>query len=91
MKVTKEIYLLCKELERLEEILEFSVFYSFSEILTSHHFCPGFTFEDVYYEVQYDNENCLTLIDFGRKGFREEGDIMSEKEIENLTLGLKKL
>lgn len=32
VKVSKEIYLLCRELERLEGKLEFSVFYPFAEI-----------------------------------------------------------
>lgn len=91
VKVSKEIYLLCRELERLEDELEFSVFYSFAEILTSHNFCPGFTFDNVYYEIQYDNEDCLRVLDFGVREWKEEGDILTAEGIESLTIELSRL
>lgn len=85
VKVSKETYLLCRELERLEDDLIFTVFYSFAEILESHHRCPAFTFRDVYYEVQYDEDNYLRVLDFGVREWKEEGDVLTEKEIEELT------
>jgi hypothetical protein len=89
--VTKEIYLLVRELERLEEVLDFTVFYSFSRILESHNFCPAFDFEGEYYEIQYDNSDELHVLNFGARGYKEEGDILTKKEIEELTENLKKL
>lgn len=87
--VTKEIYLLCRELERLENSLTFSVFYSFAEILESHHYCPGFYWDDVYYEVQYDDSDNLRVLNFGERGWREEGLIMENEDIINLTNNLR--
>jgi hypothetical protein len=90
--VTKTMYLLCKELERLEDRLVFSVLYSFAEILDSHHFCPGFDFENSYYEVQYDNNNCLHLMYFPFRGYMgDEGLVVEEKDILELIENLKKL
>ena len=88
VKVDKETYLLCRELERLEDVLNFTVFYPFAEILESHHKCPAFTFKNVYYEVQYDNENCLRVVDFGVREWKDEGDILTTKEIESLKIEL---
>lgn len=87
--VSKEIYILCRELERLEDVLVFTVFYSFAEILSSHHFCPAFDYDDVYYEIQYDISETLQVLNFGERGWREEGLIMTKEEIESLTLNLK--
>lgn len=86
--VSKCIYDLIKVLEELENDLEFTVFYPFSRILESHHFCPAFTFEDCYYEIQYDNEDCLQVLDFGQKGYKEVGDVLTEEEIQELTASL---
>jgi len=83
--VSKCVYDLIKVLEELENEIEFTVFYSFSRILESHHFCPAWDFEGVYYEIQYDNEDCLQVLDFGRKGHKEVGDVLTEKEIQELT------
>ncbi len=90
-KVSKELYLLCRELERLEDSLDFTVFYSFAEILSSQHFCPAFTFVDVYYELQYDYSNKLRVLNFGERGWRKEGLEMDDKEIESLIFELKSL
>ncbi len=87
--VSKTMYLLCRELERLEDELNFTVFYPFAEILDSHHFCPAFDFEGVYYEVQYSDKDYLQLLDFGRRGHKEIGDILTEKEILELIEKLK--
>lgn len=87
--VTTEIYLLCRELERLEKSLTFSVFYSFAEILESRHYCPGFYWDDVYYEVQYNNSDNLRVLNFGEREWREEGLIMEKEDIINLTNNLR--
>ena len=39
VKVSKEVYLLCRELERLEEDLNFTVFYSFAEFWAERNNC----------------------------------------------------
>ena len=88
--VTKPVYELCRVLEEFENEIEFSVSYSFAEILESHHFCPGFTFNDIYYEIQYDNKNCLRVLDFGVKGYKEEGDEMTDNYIVDLTENIRK-
>jgi len=87
--VTKPIYELCKVLEEFEDRIEFSVFYSFAQILESHHYCPGFYFEQVYYEIQYDDNNYLRVIDFGVKGCKEIGDILTEEQIIELTENMR--
>lgn len=74
--VTKPIYELCKVLEEFEEDIIFSVFYPFSRILESHLFCPGFYFDGVYYEIQYDDENVLRVVDFGVREWKVVGDIL---------------
>lgn len=87
--VTLPIYLLCKELERLEdsEQLNFSVFYSFAEILTSHHYCPGFDFQGMYYEIQYDYFDHLKLLMF--PFHNSEGTVLKDEEILELIKELK--
>jgi hypothetical protein len=68
----------------------FSVFNSFfAEILESHHYCPGFYFEQVYYEIQYDDNNYLRVVDFGVKGCKEIGDILTEEQIIELTENMR--
>jgi len=83
--VTKPIYELVKVLEGLEDKIEFTVFYSFAEILESHHFCPAWSYDEIYYEIQYDNEDVLQVIDFGVRGHREEGDVLTVDEVIKLT------
>ena len=79
--VIKPIYELCKVLEEFEEDIIFSVFYPFSRILESHLFCPGFYFDGVYYEIQYDDENALRVVDFGVDECKEVGDVLTEEQI----------
>ena len=88
--VTKPVYELCKVLEEFEEEINFTVFYSFAEILENHFFCPAFTFDGVYYEVQYDETDCLKVVDFGVNGRKEIGDEMTDAYIESLTINIKK-
>lgn len=87
--VRRSIYDLCRTLEMFEEDLNFSVFYPFAEILDSHLFCPGFYFDDVYYEVQYDEKNNLQVLDFGVKEWKEKGDEMTDAYINSLTYSIK--
>jgi hypothetical protein len=87
--VTKPIYELCKVIEKRELTLVFSCFYSFAEILDSSHFCPGFYFDGVYYEIQYDDENVLKVVDFGIDECKEVGDILTEEQIIVLTENMR--
>ena len=92
--VTLPIYLLCKELERLEdsEHLNFSVLYSFSAILESHHFCPGFEFEGVYYEVQYSSSDELVLLEFSKNALLGDlGHSLSDGDVMELVERLKEI
>lgn len=89
VKVSKSIYELVRALEEFEEQIEFTVFYSFAEILSSSHFCPAFTFNNIYYEIQYDSEDCLQVLDFGTNGWREEGEEIAEEYIKLLTESIR--
>lgn len=92
VKVTLPIYLLCIELERLENKIVFSVFYPFSAILESHHYCPGFEFDDEYYEIQYDDSDMLQVLKFPiRSRMGDEGQVLTEKEIKELLTHLKNI
>ena len=87
--VTLPIYLLCRELERLEdkEQLNFSAFYSFAEILTSHHYTPGFDFQGMCHEIQYDYFDHLKLLIF--PFHNSEGTVLKDEEILELIKELK--
>lgn len=87
--VSKEIYSLYLELERLENKLTFSVFYSFAESLGSHHFMPGFDFENYYYEIQTDGDNNMQVLKF--YGRVNEGVVLSKKEVLELVGEVKKI
>lgn len=89
--ITKPIYELCKVLEENEdsEFLIFSALYSFADILQSPHFCPGFYFEKVYYEIQYDDKNVLRIVDFGVDECKEVGDVLTEEQIIELTESIR--
>ena len=92
--VTLPIYLLCKELERLEDSdkIIFSVFYSFSAILESHHFCPGFEFGLEYYEIQYDDFDVLQVIKFPFRGYmNDKGQVLVEEQVIDLVERLKEI
>lgn len=87
--VTKSVYRLCRVLEELKDHLEFSVFYSFAEILESHHYCPGFTYRGYYYEVQYNDSDNLHVLKWNAKSKNNaEGYVLTEKEIEELIIDL---
>lgn len=84
--VTIQIYDLCKAIEKKELTLDCSVFYSFAEILESHHFCPGFEFDNQYYEIQYDEFDTLQVLKFPFRGnMGDEGSVLNNQEIEKLT------
>ena len=84
--VTKQIHDLCKALEKRELTLDFSAFYSFAEILESRHFCPGFEFDNQYYEIQYDEFDTLQVLEFPFRGHMDdEGSVLNSHEIEMLT------
>lgn len=88
--VTKSIYELVRVLEEGEDVLNFTVFYSFAEILESHNFCPAWDFDEVYYEIQHNDKDCLHVLDFGVKGWKEVGAILTEEQIIELTENIRK-
>ena len=88
--VTKSVYQLVMVLEEGEDVIDFTVFYSFAEILESHHFCPAWDFDGSYYEIQYDAEDCLQVLDFGVRGWKDAGDILTDKEVIELTINIRK-
>lgn len=89
MNKTQLIYNLVKVLEQLEDDLVFTVFYTWEEMQKSHHFCPAWDFDNYYYEIQYDNSDELQVLEFHQRGyFNEEGRILSEEEIIQMTKDL---
>jgi len=85
----ESIHNLVKVLEQLEDYLDFTVFYTYEEFLSSHHFCPAFDFERDYYEIQYDSDNDLQILRWVLKsGNYEKGFVLSEIEIKELTSNL---
>lgn len=92
--VTLPIYLLCRELERLEDSDEiiFSVFYPFSATLESHHYCSGWEFELEYYEIRYDDFDILQVIKFPFRGHMgDTGQVLTEEQITELVERLKEI
>jgi len=87
-----KIHTLVKTLEQLEDYLVFTVSYTYEEFLSSHHFCPAFDFQGYYYEIQYDNSNDLRVLRWiPRTGNNVDGDILNEKEIEDLIKNLTEM
>jgi hypothetical protein len=91
--LTKGIYELYLELERLEEVLVFSVFYSLSRAFESHHFVPGFHLDGEYYEVyQNSDDDELILLRFGNDArIGAQGYDVTEKEVLEIVERLKEL
>lgn len=88
--VTKPIYELCRVLEKRELTLDFSCFYSFAEILESHHYCPGWDFDLQYYEIQYDEFDNLQVLQFPFRGHMDdEGHVLTEEQIIELTENMR--
>lgn len=86
--LTKEIYELYQELERLEDKLYFSVSYPLSRAFDSHHFLPGFYVEDVYYEIHEDNSE-LKVISFNPNAIL--GDLGHELNTDDIQYLVSKL
>ena len=88
--VTKPIYELCRVLEDNEGKLNFSVFYSFTEILESHHYCPGWEFDLQYYEIHYDDFDRLQVLMFPFRGHMgDEGQVLTEEQVIELAENIK--
>ena len=88
--ISKPIYELYKELERLEELLDFSVFYPLERAFESHHFLPGFHVDKVYYEIHEDDKNNLIVLQFGKNALLgDEGYEVEGKYLEELIETLK--
>lgn len=89
--LTKEIYKLYRELERLEDKLYFSVSYPLSRAFDSHHFLPCFYVEDGYYEIHEDNSE-LKVISFNPNAILGDlGHELSDEYLKQLVETLKKL
>ncbi len=85
----ESIHNLVKVLEQMENDLDFTVFYTWEEMQKSHHFCPAWDFDNYYYEIQYDNSDELQVLEFHQRDyFNEEGRILSEEEITQMTRDL---
>lgn len=83
------IHNLVKVLERMEDDLVFTVFYSFAEFEKSHHYTPAWNFDAYYYEIQYDNSDELQVLRwYHRAPSNTEGDVLNEDEITQLTKDL---
>ena len=90
--LTKQIYELYQELERLEDVLDFSVFYPLMRAFESHHFLPGFHVDEVYYEIHKNNNNELIALRFGQNSrLGDEGYEVEGKYLDELIESLKKL
>ena len=90
--LTKEIYELYRELERLEDKLYFSVSYPLSRAFDSHHFLPGFYVEDRYYEIHNNDDNELKVLSFNPNArLGDEGYEISDEYLKQLVETLKKL
>lgn len=84
----EKIKKLVRELDRLENNLEFTLFYSFDEVVESNFKrLPAFEFEGYYYEIQESNSGELTVLEFVHNA--DEGSKLSSQEIENLIQELK--
>lgn len=89
--LTKEIYDLYQELERLEDKLDFSVSYPLSRAFGSHHFLPGFYVEGVYYEIHEDNSE-LKVISFSSNAVLGDlGHELNTDDIQYLVNELKEI
>jgi hypothetical protein len=91
--LTKGIYELYQQLERLEEVLDFSVFYSLSRAFESHHFLPGFHLDRGYYEIHENSDDDeLILLRFGNDSrIGDQGYDVTEKEVLEIVERLKEL
>jgi len=92
IKLSKSVYELYKELERLEDILDFSVFYSFLRVFESRHFLPGFHVDKGYFEIHEDDSNELIVLRFGHNSrLGDEGIELTENEVNDLVKCLKRM
>lgn len=90
--LTKQIYELYQELERLEDVLIFSSFRTLDEAFESHHFLPGFYVDDIYYEIHDNDNNELEVLRFSPNArLGEEGYEVEGKYLDELIESLKKL
>jgi hypothetical protein len=92
IKLTKGIYELYQELERLEDVLDFSVFYPLSRAFESRHFLPGFHVNKGYFEIHEDDSDELVVLRFGYNArLGDEGFELTNKEVEELVEQLKEV
>lgn len=90
--LTKEVYKLYQELERLEDKLYFSAFYPLERAFESHHFLPGFYVEDKYYEIHENDNNELIVLQFGHNAMLDDlGYELNTDDIQYLVSVLKEI
>lgn len=90
--LTKEIYELYQELERLENILTFSSFRTLDEAFESHHFLPGFYVDGIYYEIHDNDDNELVVLQFGHNAILGDfGYEINVDDIQHLISSLKRI
>jgi hypothetical protein len=90
--LTRGIYELYLELERLEEVLDFSVFYSLSRAFESHNFLPGFHLDGEYYEIHENSAGELILMQFSSNSLLGDlGHSVSDSEVLEIVERLKEL
>jgi hypothetical protein len=91
--LTKGIFELYQQLERLEEVLVFSVFYPLSRAFDYHGFLPGFHLDGEYYEIhQNSDDDELILLRFGNDArIGAQGYDVTEKEVLEIVERLKEL
>ena len=90
--LTKQIYKLYQELERLEDVLTFSSFRTLVEAFESRHFLPGFYVDEVYYEIHDNDDNELEVLRFSSNArLGDEGYEISDEYLKELVETLKKL
>jgi hypothetical protein len=88
--LTLPIYLLYKELERLRNTLDFTVFFVLEQTFEAPHiFTPAFDFEEEYFEIQENSVGVLKVLSFGFRAYKEIGDELSDEDVMELVNKLK--
>ena len=87
--LTKEIYELYRELERLEDVLDFAFPYLLKDAFISDDYLAGFYFGDSYYEISKNNDNELYV--FTNNITTRKKEVLIDEEVIELVNRLKTL
>lgn len=81
-----------RELERLENVLDFSSYHTLKEGLDNPHKTPDFTYKNIYHQIDYSHDDIFEIYywletddDF------DDGRLMEEYELQELLYELKNL